>query len=222
LSLLRVNRIRVVCCVAGLLVAGIAIAQEHRWEISPEGGYLFGGSIISDHDADGKKITGGLEDAGVYGLRAAFVANPNLEFEVEAVRCNTHFSLERATSLNVSPFRVDYLIGSGAYRFKIGDSAASLGYLSLGAGAGRFEPSHGVTVTRFTGALGAGFKRFLFPGLGFRLDGRLYASPIEGANLGEGCTVANPNSPAPSPSRPCNQQSWLVNVDVTAGIVIGF
>lgn len=203
---------------AALLVAAGSEAQEHRWEVSPEGGYLFGGKLISDFDAvNGRKITGALENAGVYGLRAAFVARTNILLDIEAARTDARFVLQDGPTQEVSSFRTDFLIGSAGFRFEV---AGSHPYLSIGAGAARFDPSTGRRETRFTAALGTGVEKFLYPSLGFRLDGRLFASRLNGATLGLPCSV--PESPDGSAVRPCSGRSWLWNSDVTAGLVFAF
>jgi hypothetical protein len=209
---------------AGIVILGLSApvsAQEHRWEISPEAGYLFGGSIVSDHDASGRKVTGGLENAGVYGLRMAYVASSDAEIELQASRTDARFSLTQSSGVEQSAFRTDYLIGSGVYRFRVGDAENSIARVSLGAGAARLETGNAPRSTRFTGAIGAGFVRYLYPRLGFRLDGRVFASRLAGLNLGSSCRIFV-SGPPEDDSRPCDQRSWLINADVTAGLTFGF
>ncbi len=203
---------------AGLLAPRIAGAQERRWEVSPEAGYLFGGTLISDRDTQGHRITGGLENAGVYGARAAFLATPSLFLEVQAARTDARFDFRAGGAETLSSFRTNTLIGSAGYRF---DVAGSFPYVSLGAGASRLDPELGRRTTRFTAALGAGVEKFLYPAVGFRLDGRVYAARVGGSTLGIPCEVPA-SADGTIPARPCDRRNWLTNADVTAGLVFAF
>jgi hypothetical protein len=207
-----------VLLLAGLLTPAAALSQERKWEISPEGGYLFGGAVISDRDLDGKKIHGNVQNAGAYGARAAFLPTSRVGLELQAVRTDARLELRQRSTLLVVPFRTDYLIASGFYRFEV---AESLPYVSLGAGAGRLEPGHGRDVTKFTGALGAGVEKFLFPAFGFRVDGRVYATRTAGSTLLP-CATFDASQDGTLTPRPCTRRNWLVNADVTAGVVIAF
>ena len=221
---MRRNRARIAFLggIVSLVLMGTLSAQEHRWEISPEAGYLFGGSVVSDRDEAGKKVTGSLENAGVYGLRAAYLTSPNVEVEIEAARTDARFNLTRASGVEQSSFRTDYLIGSGGYRFKVLDAEDSIARVSLGAGAARLETGGVSPTTRFTAAAGAGFVRYLYPRLGFRIDGRVFASRLDGVNLGTSCAIVFPSGPPEEFPRPCKERSWLINADVTAGLAFGF
>lgn len=207
-----------VLVLAGLLTPAATLAQERRWEISPEGGYLFGGAVISDRDPDGKKIHGDVRNAGVYGLRAAFLPTHRVGLELQASRTDARLELRQRSTLLVAPFRTDYLIASGFYRIEVADS---LPYVSIGAGAGRLEPGHGRDVTKFTGALGAGVEKFLVSSFGFRVDGRVYATRTAGSAILP-CTTFDASQDGTLTPRPCTRRNWLVNADVTAGIVIAF
>jgi hypothetical protein len=212
------HRVFAALFVLALLRPAGVMAQERKWEISPEGGYLYGGAIISDRDPDGKKIHGDARNAGIYGLRATFLPTPRIGLELQAARTDARLELRQRSTLLVVPFRTDYLIASGLYRFEVADS---LPYVSLGVGAGRLEPGHGRDVTKFTGAIGAGVEKFLFPAFGFRVDGRVYATRTAGSTLLP-CTTFDASQDGTLTPRPCIRRNWLVNADVTAGVVIAF
>jgi hypothetical protein len=195
-----------------------AAAQDRRWEVSPEAGYLFGGTLLSERDFLGRKITGTLENAGVYGVRAAFLASPSLILEIQAARTDARFDLKTGVSEDISSFRTDILIGSAGYRFAV---AGSFPYVSLGAGAARLDAGLGHRETRFTAAAGAGVEKFLVPSVGFRLDGRLFVTRLGGSSLGIPCSVPE-SADGSLPARPCRRRDWLANSDVTAGLVFAF
>lgn len=213
------RRVAAAVLAGAVLAARGAAAQDRRWEISPEAGYLFGGTLISDRDTLGGKITGSLENGGVYGVRAAFVAGPHWLVEVQASRTDARFDFRTHSAETLSAFRTDSLTGSAGYRFD--PVAGSLPYVSLGAGAARLDPGLGRRETRFTAAVGAGVEKFLYPALGFRLDGRVYATRLGGSSLGIPCEVPA-SADGTLPARPCSRRNWLANADVTAGLVFAF
>ena len=105
-------------------------------------------------------------------------------------------------------------------------------YVTMGVGAARLDPgprrdivcpaifpspcNNPTTSTRFTAAIGGGLKIYANPHLGFRFDGRYYATYL---NSRDGrCDVFSDGHASCSNRR----TSWLGNAETSGGLVIAF
>jgi Outer membrane protein beta-barrel domain len=190
-------------------------AQEVKpIEISPFAGYFLGGKIF-----DSRMLGPYLSFANdlTYGVRVGWNATPHIEPEFQWSRTETEFSPAHPEYLH--SLNVDYFLGGASYNF---GSAATRPYFSLDFGAARINAIDYVPDTLFTISVGAGVKHFFTPNFGLRIDARGYTSKTD-EHLKSVCTTSTlPDGVGgPSVPVPC-AHDWLLNGDVTGGVVIAF
>jgi hypothetical protein len=222
--------------------------KEKSFEVSPFFGYLYGGTV-SDLRFDlpiglppaNKRYD--LADHATYGLRVGYNLGPHLEPEIQWSHTETF--LRSTGSLPVPDlcldrgcFKVDYFLGGMTYNFAKGRTRP---YASLSVGVARFSPTfHGLVEgdpehpaltssttgsdTRFTGSLGLGVKSFITPSFGVRLDVHGYASRIANIRFNI-CTInstSGPGGPVIPVTTTCGTKEWLLNGEVSGGLLFAF
>ena len=224
---------------ASLLAAGgngLAQTSSARVEISPFFGYLFGGtsnSVTIPNPISGDPLTlkYRVADHTAYGLRLGYNLSAHFEPEIEWTHVGT--GLRSAGSyrvqeicLNTDCLKFDYFLGGMTYN--VGNGRVRP-YVSLLAGAARISPTftledfeHRVgSDTRFSGAIGVGLKAFFSSSVGLRVDARGYATRTAGIGYGPVCTTFH-DPGAPPTTDPCGPRNWLLNADLTGGLVLAF
>lgn len=167
-------------CLVLATAAGTAAAQDRSgtFEISPFGGGYFGGTL---YDAGHNHLDVGTDWS--YGARLAY--NVNRVFGVEFDWTHGKADLEAhdfhsnpgyptfPTTGKVGTFTQDVYEVNALFNF---GKRRAIGYFGIGAGAAvlktDFTNVGSSSETRFTGNLSAGFKGFVTPRFGFRIDGR--------------------------------------------------
>jgi hypothetical protein len=185
-----------------------------RIEISPTIGYLWGGDLWDA--SDGARLSVG--DHLDYGLRAGWVASPRWTFEFDWTRVDTRLDFRTPIPQEPIPLDIDYLTPRVAYNFATG---AIRPYVAGGLGGGIFDMPTGSN-GYFTATFAAGVKALLTPNFGARVEARGFASGVGDPPLGFACTefvTAGPDEPIVPVS--C-AHGWILNGDVTAGIVVAF
>jgi hypothetical protein len=201
---------------AGLCLCGPAFGQTApRIEISPTIGYLYGGNLF---DSSAEPFSVSVGDHLDYGLRVGWLASPRWAFEFDWTRVPT--KLVFRTPLDPQPpisLDIDYLTPRVAYHFATG---AIRPYVAGGLGGAIFDMPTG-SDGYFTVTFAAGVKAFLTPSLGVRVEARGFATGVGDPPLGSPCTtfVIGPDEEVVPVS--CAHE-WILNGDVTAGIVVAF
>jgi opacity protein-like surface antigen len=170
---------------AALLCAAAASAQvrDRTFEISPYGGWHFGGEFergttdLFDFDVE-------TDDDFSYGVRLGYNLNSTFQLELQLSHIATEFVeegdgglFEPDEELELGDLDIDYLLGSMVFNF---GRRRAVPYISLGAGVARLDPDllGADEETRFTATIGGGVKTFFTPNFGLRFDGRGYATSL--------------------------------------------
>jgi len=197
----------------GLGLSALASGQSApRVEISPTIGYLFGGNLW-ERTTEGPALSVG--DHLDYGLRVGWLASPHWEFELDWTRVPTR--LEFSPALPSISLDIDYVTPRVAYHFATGTLRP---YVAAGLGIGFFDPADSVSKGYFTGTLAIGLKAFLTPALGARIEARGFASGVGDPPLGFPCTEFVSGDGGVEPVSCAHE--WILNGDLTAGIVVAF
>jgi len=200
-------------------------SQEHRnhFEISPFGGYLFGGHF--DRGSNSLFTTDvDVDDQATYGARFGYLFNRYFELEFQYSRTESHFVTHNGDQLfgpdaqPLGKLNIDYFLGYMTFNF--GHNPHVIPYITLGAGAANLDPTvagrNASSETKFTASLGGGLRTMFTPHFGLRFDGRLYTTLLDnGDNNNSGCNNNRNN---------CHDHNnnWLTNGDVTGGLVVSF
>jgi opacity protein-like surface antigen len=211
---------------AGLALAATAAAQvrDRTFEISPFGGYLFGGefesgtNVLFDFDVD-------TDDAVTYGVRFGYNLNSNFQLELQLSHTDTEFVTEEDEELfgpdadeELGDLDIDYLLGSMVFNFGRGRAVP---YVSMGGGVARLDPQlpGAEEETRFTATLGGGVKAFFTPHFGMRFDGRGYATSL-GENDNDDDFFCDDDDFFDDCDSDRNE--WLTNGEVSIGLLFAF
>jgi hypothetical protein len=201
---------------AAVAVIGLSVPSSAQTpepvEVSPFAGYFLGGTIFDEH-LPGAQNSSFSNDV-TYGLRIGWNATPHIEPEFQWSRTETEISPSHPGNPSLN---IDYFLGGASYNF---GSGATRPYVSVDFGAARIDAIDVVPDTLFTISIGAGIKHFFTPHFGLRLDARGYTS-MTNANLKRVCTTFSGQVAGPVEPIPC-AHDWLLNGDVTGGLVIAF
>lgn len=168
---------------------GAAFGQERHWEITPFGGFQFGGdfdSIETDEDFD-------LDESAAYGFMVDVELDAASQIEVYFSRQETELEAEGGDFAGSSLFDVDvnYLHVGGTL---VWDYGVWEPFVVGTMGLTHFDPdfSGSDTETRFSMALGGGVKVMPTESIGFRFEGRGFATFVDSDTsvfCGDGCEV---------------------------------
>ena len=201
----------------GLGLCSVALAQTGpRIEISPTIGYLWGGNLWDAPDGTTLSVADHLD----YGLRAGWRASPRWTFEFDWTRVETRLKLRTAFPLppEMPSLDIDYLTPRIAYNLLTGSIRP---YVAGGLGGAIFDQPSG-SDGYFTATFAAGVKGFVTPNFGARIEARGLASGVGDPPLGFACTTFDTGGPG-DPIVPVScAHNWIINGDVTAGIVFAF
>jgi outer membrane protein with beta-barrel domain len=206
---------------AGVSSAALGQIREGTVEISPYAGYLFGGEFargstsLFDFRVE-------ADDDATYGVRLGYNLTDNFEMEFQASRTETAFVSDDDHDLfgtggeEFGDLTIDYFMGYGTFNF---GHRRAVPYITVGAGVARLDPdvpgTNARRDTRFTGSLGVGVKAFVNPHFGFRFDGRGYATSLgNDDNDHFGCDDDFFDD--------CNNEDWLTNGEISAGLIFAF
>jgi hypothetical protein len=201
-----------------------AQTDPRAFEISPFLGYLFGGAVY-DFGSD-PHVRADVADHAAYGVRLGYAVTPWLQPEVEWSRSETRLQSRASLDAPDFPLTIDYFLGGLTFHFTRDRIRP---YASISAGVARLAPPGGESdlvrdETEFTGSAALGVKTFLTPSLGLRFDARGYATRTSNARLGLVCTTnsGSPGGPVVPVSTPCPAKDWLINGELTGGLVLAF
>lgn len=158
-----------------LLPAAGALGAESRLEITPYGGYRFGGTF--EDETASRSIE--LDDRGSVGLIVDLRESANTQWEVLYSRQDTAADTAGLPGLDpATDVDVHYLQLGGTYQ---GDGERARPYLALTLGGTHFEPRtaglDGDTFWSFS--VGAGLQLLPAERLGVRLEARAFGTLVE-------------------------------------------
>jgi hypothetical protein len=165
-----------ICCLLAIPLAGNAHAQDRRVEISPFGGYQFGGSVLS---RPGQLE---IEPDVAYGVILDVRVRPDATIQMLYGRQDTTLDL-----LSNDPFFPPRVrVGLAVEYYHLG-GAVELGecrlrpYFALTLGATRFDPKVEDVGSewRFSLGTGVGFKTYSRRGSGWRAEGRVWPTFLQ-------------------------------------------
>lgn len=221
---MRIRLLALAGCVALAAVAGTAAAQDRSgtFEISPYvGGYF--GTTLYDGGHNGHVDVG--SDLA-YGIRFAYNTNRvfGVEFDWSHARAdldahnlssNSGFPMFPANG-NVGRLTQDIYEANAIFSWGRGRAQ---GYFGMGGGAAvmktEFFNAGSSTDTRFTGNFSLGFKGWVTPRFGFRIDGRYrYIDTNHTTNSGSWCDYYGY----------CYHYhtTWYGNGELTGGLIFAF
>jgi opacity protein-like surface antigen len=158
-----------------LLIPAAALAQSHRFEVTPVAGYRFDGEFRIDDDfLDERDVR--VDEGGTFGVIFDVPLSPNWQLEFLANRQNSQFIVDAGLftpERELGDVTVDLFHAGILYQWGPGQVN---GFVSGGIGLGRIEPDFpGVEAeNRFSGNLGGGVKIFFAENIGLRVEGRGY------------------------------------------------
>ncbi len=158
-----------------VLVASQAAAEPLRFELTPYGGYAFGGTF-EDEDAD---IEIDVDDDASYGLIFNYENTPSTQYEFIYARQSTSADTSAVAGLpSEVDLDIDHLQIGGTYRGK-GERARP--YVAMTIGGSRLSPdfSGGDSDTFLSFSIGAGWTLRASEHLGLRLEARAWGTLID-------------------------------------------
>lgn len=207
--------------VLGLSASALAQTPVQPIEVTPFAGYLFGGSFLNSPTTpqagfDQISLANHLD----FGVRIGFNLSAAIEPEIQWSRSETHLVFT-PTNPNFSRVdsTVDYFLVGASYNFSSGNVRP---YASLSLGADRLSvntPPFALVglqltpATTFAISAGIGVKMFVTPNLGFRFEARGYGSEVPNSYVAS-CSAG--------PLTSSCFHGWLLNGDLTGGIIVAF
>ncbi len=171
--------------------AQLQVVHENRFEITPFGGYQWGGSFDTD---PGTLLGAGqleISDAFGYGAILSFLAGHGSSVELTYLRQDANIEFKPATTAAKSTlggFAVNYLQIGGLYEFNYDRQFRP--FINGSLGIGIFDPkTEGIgSETRFSWSVGTGAKYMFNSGrIGLRGDLRLWITPVPSGDYGTWC-----------------------------------
>jgi len=155
---------------AAICVSSAATAAEEpgNFEITPLGGYRFGGSF----DVQGSDDSYELEDSSSFGLILNLRDQANTQWEILYSQQNANAELNSATAQSRVGLDIQVLQIGGTYQGP-GDNWRP--YLAATIGGTRFDTSSGDD-TFFSGSIGIGVQIMPESRLGIRFEARAYGT----------------------------------------------
>jgi hypothetical protein len=163
-----------------LLIPAAALAQSHRFELTPYAGWRFDGEFNVDGDfLEERDIR--LDEGGSFGVIFDVPLNPNWQLEFIANRQNSEFIVDAGLftpEVSLGDVTVDIVTAGILYQWGPGQVQ---GFFSGGLGIARIEPDREAleAESRFAGNIGGGVKVFLAENVGLRFEGRGYWVDLE-------------------------------------------
>lgn len=156
-----------------LLIPAAALAQSHRFEVTPYAGYRFDGEFNVDGDfLEERNVR--VDEGAVGGVFFDVPLNRNWQLEFLANRQRSEFIVDAGL---FTPERVlgDVTIDivTAGFLYQWGPGQVN-GFVSGGLGLARVDPDipESSAESRFAGNLGGGVKIFFAENVGLRVEGR--------------------------------------------------
>ena len=163
-----------------LLIPAAALAQSHRFELTPYAGWRFDGEFNVDGDFLEERDVR-LDEGASFGVIFDVPLNPNWQLEFLANRQNSEFIVDAGLftpEVSLGDVTVDVVTAGVLYQWGPGQVQ---GFFSGGLGIARIEPDREAleAESRFAGNIGGGVKVFLAENVGLRFEGRGYWVDLE-------------------------------------------
>lgn len=163
-----------------LLIPAAALAQTHRFELTPYAGFRFDGEFNVDGDFLEERDVR-VDEGSSFGVIFDIPLNPNWQIELIANRQNSEFIVDAGLftpEQSLGDVTVDLVNAGILYQWGPGQVQ---GFFSGGLGIARIEPDRPAVEaeSRFSGNLGGGVKVFFAENVGLRLEGRGYWVDLE-------------------------------------------
>jgi hypothetical protein len=198
----------VLVALALALAPSAGLAQ--RVEISPFGGFQFGGDL----DIESGELNVPL--GGNYGVLVDITVAPNGQIELIYNRQATELEQEGAGGATTPLFdmAVHYVHVGALYQFPSPQVAP---FVTVSGGVSRFEPSGDRDAESYvSGSFGGGLKKFVTPNFGFRVQSRFWFTLVR-SNDAVFC--------APPAAGGCligQRSGLLVQGNLTGGLIVAF
>lgn len=163
-----------------LLIPAAALAQTHRFELTPVAGWRFDGELNVDGDFLSERDVR-VDEGASFGLILDVPLNPNWQLEFLANRQDSEFIVDAGLftpERSLGDVTVDIVNAGLSYQWGPGQVQ---GFVSGGLGVARIEPDRAdlEAESRFAGNLGGGVKVFFAENVGLRFEGRGYWVDLE-------------------------------------------
>ncbi|HVS03983.1 MAG TPA: outer membrane beta-barrel protein [Thermoanaerobaculia bacterium] len=160
---------------ACFLAAAPAAAQWNRVEISPYGGYRWGGELEAEDNALFRQDVE-VDSSATFGLRLAIGVHPNVQVELLAARQESELGLDRqlfGEDRGLLDVTINYYHLGGLFQWGGGQAQP---FVTVSGGIGRIAPDlPGVAAEeRLSASFGGGVKVFVNRHVGFRFEGRFF------------------------------------------------
>jgi outer membrane protein with beta-barrel domain len=163
-----------------LLIPATALAQSHRFEVTPFAGYRFDGEFNVDSNfLDERNVR--VDEGAMGGVFFDVPLNPNWQLEFLANRQNSQFIVDAGLFTPeqvLGDVTIDMVTAGFLYQWGPGQVN---GFVSGGLGLARVDPKfqQASAENRFSGNLGGGVKVFFAENVGLRFEGRGYWVDLE-------------------------------------------
>ena len=163
-------------------MAPMAMAQTHRFEITPTASYRFNGEFEADSDFPlDDNLDVRIDEGPAFGVIFDVPLNPNWQLEFIVNRQDSTFIVDEGLftpERELGDVAIDYY--HAGFGFQWGPGQVN-GFVSGGLGFARVDPDFPEleTETRFSGNLGGGVKIFFAENIGLRVEGRGYWVDLE-------------------------------------------
>lgn len=160
----------------------MALAQTHRFEITPTASYRFNGEFEANSDFPvDDDLDVRIDEGAAFGVIFDVPLNPNWQLEFIANRQDSTFVVDEGLftpETELGDVAIDYY--HAGFLVQWGPGQVN-GFVSAGLGFARVDPDFPEleTETRFSGNLGGGVKVFLAENVGLRVEGRGYWVDLE-------------------------------------------
>lgn len=167
---------RKILFVLALLVPAFAVAQNHVLEVTPFGGYQWGGNIsarstdIFDDDVN-------VRDRGSYGFIIDVPISYGVQFELIANRQETSLDTDGGLfdpSLRIADIDIDYYHAGLLFQWDPAPNVRPYATLGLGMANLDLDLPDVRNEQKLSGSIGGGVKVFLNRNIGLRFEGRGY------------------------------------------------
>lgn len=172
-----------------LLVPAFAFAQNHVMEVTPFGGYQWGGTI-SEYSTDVFHQDVDVRSHGSYGFIIDVPMSYGLQFELLANRQPTSLGTQSDLfdpSHTVADINIDYYHAGLLWQFAPSPNVRPFMTMSLGMANLDLDLPNSQNEQKFSGSIGGGVKVFLSKNIGLRFEGRGYWTDTAEDNWNDCC-----------------------------------